>query len=361
MWCHFLHHEYFLLKKQYIDEDRTLSFTFPIYEPLPPQYLIHVVSDKWIGSQTVLPVSCRHLILPEKYPPPTELLDLQPLPINALRNPSNESPDKWDAPSCRWKQRKHVKEVGRFIVDELHLIWGQGGPILEVIVSRMRNIASQIDTKIKIVALSTSLANAKDLGEWISAISHGLFNFPPGVRPLPLEIHIQGVSIASSEARMQAMTKPTYTAIIEHAKNGKPAVLFVPTRKHSWLTAVDLMTYSSREGGENPMFVLQSSAELEPFVDRIRESMLRERLQYYGVGYLQEGLSPTDQDIVRTLFETGWIQVCVMTSSMCSGMPLCAHLVIIMGRQYYDGRENAHRDYQVSVILQKPDKIIFFK
>ncbi|KAK8976431.1 hypothetical protein V6N11_013567 [Hibiscus sabdariffa] len=86
-----LHHEYFLLKKQYVDEDHNLNFTVPIYEPLPPEYFICVVSDKWLGSQTVLPISFRHLILPEKYPPPTELLDLQPLPVTALRNPSYEA------------------------------------------------------------------------------------------------------------------------------------------------------------------------------------------------------------------------------------------------------------------------------
>ncbi|KAK4389984.1 DExH-box ATP-dependent RNA helicase DExH12 [Sesamum angolense] len=86
-----LHHEYFMLKKQYIDEDHTLNFTIPIYEPLPPQYFINVVSDRWLGAQTVLPVSFRHLILPEKYPPPTELLDLQPLPVTALRNPAYEA------------------------------------------------------------------------------------------------------------------------------------------------------------------------------------------------------------------------------------------------------------------------------
>ena len=43
------------------------------------------------ASETQLPVSFRHLILPEKYPPPTELLDLQPLPVTALRNPAFES------------------------------------------------------------------------------------------------------------------------------------------------------------------------------------------------------------------------------------------------------------------------------
>jgi hypothetical protein len=50
-----------------------------------------VVSDKWLSCETVLPVSFRNLILPEKYPPPTELLDLQPLPISALRNPQFEA------------------------------------------------------------------------------------------------------------------------------------------------------------------------------------------------------------------------------------------------------------------------------
>jgi pre-mRNA-splicing helicase BRR2 len=129
-------------------------------------------------------------------------------------------------------------QVSLFVVDELHLIGGEGGPVLEVIVSRMRYISSQTENQIRIVALSTSLANAKDLGEWIGASSHGLFNFPPGVRPVPLEIHIQGVDIANFEARMQAMTKPTYTAIVQHVKKQELTLVFVPTRKHVRLTSV---------------------------------------------------------------------------------------------------------------------------
>ena len=35
-------------------------------------------------AEATLPVSFRNLILPEKYPPHTELLDLQPLPVSAL-------------------------------------------------------------------------------------------------------------------------------------------------------------------------------------------------------------------------------------------------------------------------------------
>lgn len=43
-----------------------------------------------MGSATTLPISFRRLILPEKYPPHTELLDLQPLSVSAFKEPSFE-------------------------------------------------------------------------------------------------------------------------------------------------------------------------------------------------------------------------------------------------------------------------------
>jgi len=37
-----LHHQYFLLKKPYAEDDHTVTFTVPISEPLPPQYFVRV-------------------------------------------------------------------------------------------------------------------------------------------------------------------------------------------------------------------------------------------------------------------------------------------------------------------------------
>jgi pre-mRNA-splicing helicase BRR2 len=200
-----------------------------------------------------------------------------------------------------------------FVVDELHLIGGEGGPILEVIVSRMRYIGSQPENQIRIVALSTSLANAKDLGEWIGASSHGLFNFPPGVRPVPLEIHIQGVDITNFEARMQAMTKPTYSAIVQHVRKQEPALVFVPTRKHARLTAMDLVTYAMADAGEKSPFLHCAESDLTPFLAKVKDQALIHVLSQ-GVGYLHEGLSATEQAVVRDLFAAEAIQVCFWLS-----------------------------------------------
>ena len=127
------------------------------------------------------------------------------------------APEPWDMLSRRWKQRKNVQNVVLLIVDECHLIGGSKGPVLEVITSRMRYMTSQTDNKTRIVALSASVANAKDIGEWIGASSHSLYNFHPNVRPIPLEIHIQGFDIPHYASRLLAMSKPMYNAINMHS------------------------------------------------------------------------------------------------------------------------------------------------
>lgn len=77
------------------------------------------------------------------------------------------------------------------MIDEIHLLGADRGPILEVIVSRMRYISAQTGVAVRIVGLSTALSNAQDLADWLGIGQAGLFNFKPSVRPVPLEAHIQ--------------------------------------------------------------------------------------------------------------------------------------------------------------------------
>ncbi|KAG9438151.1 U5 small nuclear ribonucleoprotein [Apis mellifera carnica] len=377
-----LHHEYFLLKAKYATDEHLIKFFVPVFEPLPPQYFLRVVSDRWIGAETQLPVSFRHLILPEKNLPPTELLDLQPLPITALRNSKFESiyadkfpqfnpiqtqvfnaiynsddnvfvgaptgsgkttiaefavlrlftqnpegrcvymvskealaelvymdwsakfnqqlgrkvvlltgetgtdlkllakgqiiittADKWDVLSRRWKQRKNVQNIQLFIVDELQLIGGEEGPVLEVACSRARYISSQLDKPTRIIALSASLADAKDAAQWLGAPAAATFNFHPSVRPVPLELHVQGINITHNASRLAAMAKPVYNAILRHASH-KPVIVFVPTRRQARLTAIDLLTFTAAEGQPSRFFHAEE-ADIKPFLDRMTDKTLR--------------------------------------------------------------------------------------
>lgn len=48
-----------------------------------------------------------------------------------------------------------------------------------------------MDRPIRIIGLSSSLSNAKDVAQWLGCSTHATFNFHPNVRPVPLEMHIQ--------------------------------------------------------------------------------------------------------------------------------------------------------------------------
>ena len=87
-----------------------------------------------------------------------------------------------------------------------------------------------------------------------------------GVRPVPLEIHIQGFEISSLEARMAAMLRPTYTAILNHAREGQPAIVFVPSRWHALRAALELLTFAAADG--QPKRFLQVIILSSPIVSK---------------------------------------------------------------------------------------------
>lgn len=459
-----LFHDSFILKQRYAEEDHVVSFTVSLFEPLPPNYFVSVVSDRWLHAETRIPISFKHLILPEKYPPHTELLDLQPLPVSALRNKQYEAiysgirqfnpiqtqvfntlyttddnvfvgaptgsgkticaefallrlwtintkarcvyiapfddvlelkmadwkkkfgkilggknivaltgetaadlkllemgdvifstPSVWDMLSRRWKQRKNVQTIGLFIVDEIHLIGGDIGPTMEVITSRMRFVSVQTENKIRIVALGTSMANARDLGEWIGANSHSIYNFHPNVRPVPLEIHIQGYNVPHFASLMIAMTKPAYLAITQLGVSSgtisnKPAIVFVPSRKQCRLTAVELLSYCAADG-DPKRFLHLSETELQPHISSVQDRSLAETLEY-GIAFYHEALSKSDKRVVEKLYTSGAVQVVVASRESCWGLPFKAHLVVIMGTQQFMGREHRYTEYVITDVLQ---------
>lgn len=61
----------------------------------------------------------------------------------------------------------------------MQLVGGEVGPTYEVVISRTRYVSEQTEVKTRIVACGVSLANARDLGEWMDVRSHAIFNFSP--------------------------------------------------------------------------------------------------------------------------------------------------------------------------------------
>ncbi|KAJ5241679.1 uncharacterized protein N7469_000006 [Penicillium citrinum] len=452
------HHEYFILNRKKLYDDHELNFTIPLSDPLPSQIYVRLISDRWLGAETVSPVSFQHLIRPDTESVYTDLLNLQPLPISALQNPILEelygqrfqffnpmqtqifhllyhtpanvllgsptgsgktvaaelamwwafrdkpgskvvyiapmkalvrervqdwrkrltgpmglklveltgdntpdtrtirdadiiitTPEKWDGISRSWQTRDYVRKVSLVIIDEIHLLGGDRGPILEIIVSRMNYIASQSKGSVRLMGMSTACANATDLANWLG-VKEGLYNFRHSVRPVPLEIFIDGFPEQRGFCPlMQSMNRPTFLAIKNHSPE-KPVIVFVASRRQTRLTAKDLINYCGME--DNPRrFVRMSEDDLELNLARVKDEALREALSF-GIGLHHAGLVESDRQLAEELFANNKIQILVATSTLAWGVNLPAHLVVVKGTQFFDAKIEGYRDMDLTDVLQ---------
>ncbi|XDG06846.1 hypothetical protein ABKA04_006461 [Annulohypoxylon sp. FPYF3050] len=452
------HHEFFILNRRKLYDDHELNFTIPLSDPLPNQIYVRAVSDKWLGAETVNPVSFQHLIRPDTESVYTDLLNLQPLPITALKNPGLEeiyaqrfqyfnpmqtqifhtlyhtpanvllgsptgsgktvaaelamwwafrerpgskvvyiapmkalvrervkdwgarlsgplglklveltgdntpdtrtikdadiiitTPEKWDGISRSWQTRGYVRQVSLVIIDEIHLLAGDRGPILEIIVSRMNYIAQSTEKSVRLLGMSTACANATDLGNWLG-VKEGLFNFRHSVRPVPLELYIDGFpEVRGFCPLMQSMNRPTFLAVKTHSPD-KPVIVFVPSRRQTRLTAKDLINYCGME--DNPRrFVHMSEDDLQLNLARVKDDALKEAINF-GIGLHHAGLVESDRQLAEELFLNNKIQILVATSTLAWGVNLPAHLVVVKGTQFYDAKIEGYKDMDLTDVLQ---------
>ncbi|KAF2118345.1 pre-mRNA splicing helicase-like protein [Lophiotrema nucula] len=456
-----LFHDTFILRKDYATSDvkeHLVEFTVPITEPMPPNYFISVVSDRWMGAETRLAVSFQKLILPAKFPPHTPILELQPLPISALKKreyqalygdvgrfnkvqtqvfnslygsddnvlvgasagigktfcaefailrhwssnndgrivylaPFQElvdnqhknwsarlsglnggkdivkltgettadlrllekgdlilaTPTQWDVISRQWQRRKNVQSVALLIADDLHMLGGANGHVYETVISRMLAMAAQLESGMRTVGLSVSLANARDIGEWIGANKHTIFNFSPTIRSVPLDLRIQSFTIPHFPSLMIAMAKPTYQAITQLSPD-KPAIVFVPNRKQTRASASNLYD-ACVANNDDDRFLYAPLEDIEPILAKINEQALAESLSH-GIGYFHEALTPFDKKAVQHLFREGAIQVLIVSRDSCWEIESSAQLVVVQNTQFFDGREHRYIDYPINEVLQ---------
>ena len=87
--------------------------------------------------------------------------------------------------------------------------------------------------------------------------------------------------------------------------------------------------------------------QMEELTYTVKDPNLRLVLAF-GIGIHHAGLIERDRGLVERLFAEQKIQTLIATSTLAWGVNLPAHLVIVKGTEYFDGKQSRYVDFPIT-------------
>jgi pre-mRNA-splicing helicase BRR2 len=104
------------------------------------------------------------------------------------------TPEKWDIITRKGGERSYTQLVRLIILDEVHLLHDDPGPVLEAIIARTIRTIETTQDAVRFVGLSETLPNYEDIATFLNVKREGLFHFDNSYRPVPLEQQYIGIT-----------------------------------------------------------------------------------------------------------------------------------------------------------------------
>lgn len=92
-------------------------------------------------------------------------------------------------------------------------------------------------------------------------------------------------------------------------------------------------------------------ADMDAIITRVHDANLRLVLSF-GIGMHHAGLRESDRKIVEELFTNLKIQVLVATSTLAWGVNMPAHLVVVKGTEFFDGKQKRCVFCRIDVMIR---------
>ncbi len=241
-----------------------------------------------------------------------------------------------------------MSELTLVVADEVHLLTEHSrGPTLEVVLTRL----TEINPKIQVLALSATVRNAEEVGEWLHAGS-----VTTEWRPVPLRegIYLEGqVQFREGASRIVAgqTNSPPLDIALDVVSKGGQALVFSETRR------------SAVEMGRKAALAMKGQAQrpeqrsLDAISNRIlstgEKTHLSEALAgqvLTGAAFHHAGLSGIHRGIVEDSFREGRVKILAATPTLAAGVNLPARTVVISSYERY---ESGFGRYPISVLEYK--------
>jgi ATP-dependent DNA helicase HFM1/MER3 len=242
------------------------------------------------------------------------------------------TPEKWDSITRKWKDHEKLMQLVKvFLIDEVHILKEDRGAVLEVVVSRMKSIG----TDVRFVALSATVPNFHDVAAWLGKnttephIPAANEKFGEEFRPVKLQKHVCGyASNTSNEFGFEKVLDGKLPEIISKYSDGKPIMIFCTTRKSCEATARLIAKWWVSRPVNNRKW--NPPTRQVPLRDRgLQETVAS------GVAFHHAGLDSNDRMQVEKGFLSHDINVICCTSTLAMGVNLPCYLVIVKNTVSY--------------------------
>ncbi len=241
-----------------------------------------------------------------------------------------------------------IADISVVVADEIHLLTeANRGPTLEVVLTRLL----KVNPKVQVVALSATIKNATEIGEWLNATQ-----ITTEWRPVPLRegVYCDGqVQFKDGSSRFIPHTdaNPIFDTAIDVIREGGQVLIFAETRR----SAVELgrkasallrrhLPRADRRGLENIAQRILSTGERTRLGETLAEQVLN------GAAFHHAGLAGGHRRIIEDAFKTGKLKILSATPTLAAGVNLPARTVIISSYERY---EPGYGRYPISVLEYK--------
>ena len=250
------------------------------------------------------------------------------------------TPEKWDIVTRKSSDNWYTDSVKLLIIDEIHLLHDERGPVLESIVARTLRSKDYRD-KPRLVGLSATLPNYTDVATFLRVPKEGLFYFDSSYRPCPLSQQFCGIKAEGSLKKVNAMNLACYHKVLESLTEGNQVIVFVHSRKETGRTGEYLRTKFLESKSADKLMNLEAGSKeiLKSESNNISDHDLK-KLLTHGIGIHHAGLSREDRSMAEDMFADGLLRVLVSTATLAWGVNLPAHTVIIKGTDVYSPEQS---------------------
>jgi len=266
------------------------------------------------------------------------------------------TPEKLDSLTRSWQSNLFLLgAVQLLLLDEVHHLSDHPrGATLEAVVMRMKLIGAKCrerknnkEEELRIIALSATLPNLEDIGQWLGCSPSSIHTFDDTFRPVPLEVVVEKCAGGGSNAFLfeKSLDGLVNNVITAHSA-GKPVLIFCSAKKGAEDLAQSLCSSMGRRGKA----VVSGSAaatRLNNIIDPKLQALARS-----GFAYHHAGLGADDRAAVEALYLAGHIHILATTSTLAYGVNLPAYLVIIKGTNCWRGTLKGYERLSKTDVMQ---------